>query len=96
MEALEQLALIWAGVLVAAYLARRTRLTPVLYFLAIGSLFVNVGLLPAEPHEFIRGFAEIGIILIMFALGFEEQAAHFLQSIKRNWGIALFGASGRS
>ena len=94
MEPLIQLALIWAGVLVAAYLARRTRLTPVLYFLAVGSFFVNVGLLPEQPHEFIRGFAEIGIILIMFALGFEEQASHFLQSIKRSWGIAFFGALG--
>jgi Kef-type K+ transport system membrane component KefB len=94
MEALVQLALIWVGVLLAVYLARRTHLTPVLYFLAVGSLFVNVGLLPEQPHEFIRGFAEIGIILIMFALGFEEQAGHFLHSIKRSWGIALFGALG--
>jgi Kef-type K+ transport system membrane component KefB len=94
MEALVQLALIWAGVLLAVYLARRTRLTPVLYFLAVGSAFVNLGLLPEEPHEFIRGFAEIGIILIMFALGFEEQVGHFLQSVKRSWGIALFGALG--
>jgi len=51
MEALVQLALIWVGVLLAAYLARRTRLTPVLYFLAVGSLFVNVGLLPEQPAE---------------------------------------------
>jgi Kef-type K+ transport system membrane component KefB len=94
MDALVQLALIWAGVLLAAYLARRTRLTPVLYFLAVGSVFVNLGLLPEQPHEFIRGFAEIGIILIMFALGFEEQAGHFLQSVKRSWGIAFFGALG--
>ncbi len=94
MEALVQLALIWAGVLASAYLARRTRLTPMLYFLAMGSLFVNVGLLPRQPDPFIRGFADIGIILIMFALGFEEQVGHFMQSIRRSWGIAFFGAVG--
>ena len=92
MQAFEQLALIWFGVLIAAYLANRTRLTPVLYLLAIGAVFVNLGILPHEPAEFVRGFAEIGIILIMFAIGFEEQASHFVSSIRKSWGIALFGA----
>jgi Kef-type K+ transport system membrane component KefB len=41
---------------------------------------------------FIIDFAELGIIIIMFALGFEESTANFLQGIKRSWGIALFGA----
>jgi len=92
MAALEQLALIWIGVFAAAILAHKTRLTPVLYYLAIGSLLVNVGLLPREENEFIRGFGEVGIVLIMFALGFEESASQFVKSIRRSWGIALFGA----
>jgi Kef-type K+ transport system membrane component KefB len=92
MAALEQLALVWCGVILAVYLAKRTRMTPVLYYLAVGAIFVNFHLLPETPHEFIRGFAEIGIILIMFALGFEEKVSDFLDSIKRSWGIALFGA----
>ncbi len=92
MDALTDLALIWTGVLVSVYAARHTRLTPVLYFLAVGAVFVNLGVLPEQPHEFIRGFAEIGIILIMFALGFEEPVEHFLKSIRRSWGIAFFGA----
>jgi len=91
-EALTELALIWAGVLVAIYLARLFHLTPVLFYLAIGAVFVNTDLLPEEPHEFIRDFAEIGIILIMFALGFDERVSDFMQSLKRSWGIALFGA----
>ncbi|MFT5321792.1 MAG: Kef-type K+ transport system membrane component KefB, partial [Pseudohongiellaceae bacterium] len=69
-----------------------TKLTPVLFFLAFGSLMVNLGILPHESTEFIRGFAEIGIILIMFALGFEEDTSAFVKGIKRSWGIALFGA----
>ncbi len=92
MEALTDLALIWLGVLIAAWAARHTRLTPVLYFLAVGVVLVNLGLLPQEPHEFTRGFADVGIILIMFALGFEEQVDHFLRSLRRSWGIAFFGA----
>lgn len=89
-----QLLIIWVGVFIAVYAAKATRMTPVLYYLAIGSIAVNTGILPQEAHPFIRGFAEIGIIVIMFALGFEESPVNFLRSIKRSWGIAFFGAVG--
>ena len=92
MEPLLNLAIIWLGVFAAVFCARKTKLTPVLYFLAIGSILVNLGILPVQSHPFIRGFAEIGMILIMFALGFEESTSKFLQSVRRTWGIALFGA----
>jgi len=71
--------------------ARKTKLTPVLYYLAVGAILVNIGVLPKENHAFIRGFAEIGTALIMFALGFEESTSNFLTSIKRSWGVAFFG-----
>ncbi|GJM13349.1 MAG: sodium:proton antiporter [Pseudohongiella sp.] len=86
------LTIIWSGVYLSHFFAARTKLTPVLYFLAFGSLMVNLGVLPEESTEFIRGFSEIGIILIMFALGFEEDTLRFVKGIKRSWGIALFGA----
>ena len=92
MDALLHLSIIWGSVYAAIFLADKTRLTPVLYYLAIGSLLVNLNILPHEPEEFIRDFAEFGIILIMFALGFEESTGNFVKSIKRSWGIALFGA----
>jgi Kef-type K+ transport system membrane component KefB len=92
MEPLLHLAIIWLGVFAAVFAARKTKLTPVLYFLAVGSILVNLGILPEQSHPFIRGFAEIGMILIMFALGFEESTSNFLQSVRRTWGIALFGA----
>ena len=92
MDSLTQLAIIWCGVFVAGVLANKTRLTSVLYFLAFGALMVNTGILPRESTPFIRGFADLGIILIMFALGFEENTRNFLRSIKRSWGIAFFGA----
>jgi len=53
---------------------------------------VNLGILPHESTEFIRRFDEIGIILIMFAPGFEEDTSAFVKGIKLSWGIALFGA----
>lgn len=92
MESLIQLSLIWASVFLASVLAKKTRLTPVLWFLFAGACMVNFGLLPHEPSEFVHGFAELGIIVIMFALGFEENSDHFMTSVKRSWGIAFFGA----
>lgn len=94
MTELIELALIWAGTMVAVFAARATRLTPVVYYLGVGAVLVNVRLIPEERSEFIRGLSEIGIILIMFALGFEEKARNFIHSIKRSWGIAFFGALG--
>ncbi|WP_317929890.1 cation:proton antiporter [Halioxenophilus sp. WMMB6] len=86
------LAIIWASVFAASFLAHRTRLTPVLWYLFCGAVLVNIGVLPTEMPVFIEDFSELGIIIIMFALGFEEDADNFLGSIKRSWGIALFGA----
>lgn len=92
MHDFELLAIIWITVFIASYLAHKTRLTPVLWFLFFGALLVNFGLIPEELPVFINDFAELGIIIIMFALGFEEDASNFMSSIKRSWGIALFGA----
>jgi len=92
MHDLAILATIWASVFVAAYLADKTRLTPVLWYLFCGTVLVNINVLPQEMPIFITDFAELGIIIIMFALGFEEDTDNFLGSIKRSWGIAFFGA----
>ena len=94
MHPLEHLAIIWAAVFVAVVAARKTRLTPVLFFLFMGFLLVNVGILPVGSEQFVRVFADLGIIFIMFALGFEESTGNFLASMKKSWGIALFGAIG--
>ncbi|MBV1905245.1 MAG: cation:proton antiporter [Pseudomonadales bacterium] len=86
------LTIIWFGVLCSSWLAEKTKLTATLFFLAFGCLFVNLGILPEESTPFLDGFSEIGIVIIMFALGFEESTTNFLSSIKRSWGIAFFGA----
>lgn len=86
------LAIIWTSVFAASFLAHKTRLTPVLWYLFCGALLVNIGILPKVMPVFIVDFAELGIIIIMFALGFEEDTGNFIKGIKRSWGIALFGA----
>ena len=86
------LAIIWFSVFVASYLAHLTRLTPVLWYLFCGAFLVNIGAVPEQMPEFIHNFSELGIIVIMFALGFEEETDNFIQGVKRSWGIALFGA----
>lgn len=92
MHGLSILAIIWLSVFLASYLADKTRLIPVLWYLFCGAIMVNLGILPIEMPEFIIDFSELGIIIIMFALGFEENTNNFIGSIKRSWGIALFGA----
>lgn len=92
MHPLVHLAIIWAGVFVAVVAAKKTRLTPVLYFLFVGFILVNLGIIPEVSGSFITEFAELGIIFIMFALGFEESPDRFIGSVKKSWGIALFGA----
>jgi len=62
MEDLVSLAITWIAVFVAHFAATRTRLTPVLWYLAMGCILVNIGLLPETPGIFMRDFAEIGII----------------------------------
>lgn len=91
-DPLAQLAIIWASVFAAAYAARRTRLTPVLYYLFFGAALVNAGILPTGTAPFIRGLSDLGIVVIMFALGFEENTDAFLRAMRRSWGIAFFGA----
>ncbi len=92
MENLLSLGLIWGCVILSSWFANKTKLTPLVYYLIAGSILANFHWLPSEPTPFIQGFSELGIVLIMFALGFEENPTAFLRSAKRSWGIALFGA----
>jgi Kef-type K+ transport system membrane component KefB len=92
MSDLIQLAIVWVCVYVAVVLAKKTKLTPMLYFLAMGTLMVNLGIIPEKSSPFIRNFGELGIIVVMFALGFEENSKQFVEGVKKAWGIAFFGA----
>lgn len=94
MENLSLLVIIWIGVFLSSYLARRTNLTPILFFLESDTLMINTGILPVASSPFIEGFSKVGIVLFKFALAFEENPGEFVRGIKRSWGIALFGAIG--
>ncbi len=91
-ESFIQLIVIWCSVYLALFAAKKTPFTPVLYFLFFGAIAAHFGLLPEKPSDVISMFSELGIVVIMFALGFEENSDQFIQSIKRSWGIAFFGA----
>ncbi len=92
MDPLVHLAIIWAATFAAVVAAKKTRLTPVLFFLFMGCVLANVSVLPLESGAFIRGFAELGIIFIMFSLGFEESTENFMASVKRSWGTLASGS----
>jgi hypothetical protein len=51
MESLTHLAIIWSAVYAAFILARKTRLTLLLWCLAMGTILVNTGGLPVEPED---------------------------------------------
>lgn len=91
MHGLQTLALIWVAVYLSTVLAKWSRLTPVLWFLFFGAVMVNTGLLPTHADAFIVGLSELGILVIMFAIGFEEDTGNFIGSLKKSWGIAFFG-----
>jgi len=91
---LEQLCIIWIGVLGCNLLAKWTGLTNIIFHIVLGCVFVNAGILNAEPSLFLATLAELAITIIMFSLGFEEDVKHFLAGIQKAWGIALIGALG--
>ena len=85
-----ELFLLFSTVLVSKIVAKKTNTVDVLWFIVIGALLGNVGLFSGDHRlEFL---GEIGIILVMFALGFEENLSNFLKGVKKAWGIAVIGA----
>ncbi|MEO1922958.1 MAG: cation:proton antiporter, partial [Nautiliaceae bacterium] len=85
-----ELFLIFLAVFVSKILAKRTNTVDVLWYIVIGALIGNLHLI--QEDERIDFLGEIGIILVMFALGFEEDLKNFLNGIKKAWGIAVIGA----
>jgi len=82
--------IIFVVIFVSKFIAKKTNSVDVLWYIVIGAIVGNLGLLPEDERmEFI---GEIGIILVMFALGFEENLANFINGVKKAWGIAVIGA----
>jgi Kef-type K+ transport system membrane component KefB len=81
---------IFVGVYLSKYLSHKTNTVDVLWFIIIGAILGNFHLI--EENESLEFLGNIGIILVMFALGFEEDAKAFIDGVKKAWGIALIGA----
>ena len=75
-------------VIVSKIIAKKTSSVDVLWLIIFGSIASNIGLLP-EHHEIIEHIGEWGIVFIMFALGFDENLQHFVEGLKRGFGIAI-------
>ena len=85
-----ELFILFLAIFVSKFLAKKTNTVDVLWYIILGAVVGNIGLLPED--ERIEFLGEIGIILVMFALGFEENLANFLRGVKKAWGIAVIGA----
>jgi monovalent cation:H+ antiporter-2, CPA2 family len=66
-------------------LARWLRISPIPLFLLAGLAVGEGGLLPLDAAEpFVEIGAELGVVLLLFALGLEFSAAEFGQSLRRH------------
>ena len=84
-------AVIFGIVILSKTLALKTSTIDVLWLILFGSLFSNLGIIP-EHNEILEYIGEWGIVFIMFALGLDENLAHFFKGLKRSMGIATIGA----
>jgi Kef-type K+ transport system membrane component KefB len=84
-------AIIFAGVILAKVLSKKTGTVDVLWLILIGSFLGNLHIIPEHSKE-IEFLGELGIIFIMFALGLDENLHHFVVGLKKAWGIAIIGA----
>ncbi len=84
-------AVIFATVIIAKIIAAKTATVDVLWLIVIGAVLGNLGIIPQESQA-LDYIGQIGIIFIMFALGFEESLENFINGIRKAWGIAIIGA----
>jgi len=85
-----ELFILFVTVFAAKMLAKKTNTVDVLWYIILGAVLGNIGIF-SNDHR-IEFLGEIGIILVMFALGFEEDLSNFLKGVKKAWGIAVIGA----
>ncbi|QOP41532.1 cation:proton antiporter [Sulfurimonas marina] len=84
-------AIILFFVVIAKIVSQKTSTIDVIWLIIFGSLGVNLGILPTH-NEILEAIGDWGIIFIMFALGFDEDLNHFIEGLKRSFGIAVIGA----
>lgn len=85
---------VWILIWVSGRLAAITKLSPLLFYLLFGAVIGNIHLeyVNIEHSHFMHTLSVLAIAIVFFALGLEENVAHFLDGIKKAWGIASIGA----
>lgn len=80
-----ELGLIFSGLALLSWLARRLGMSAIPFFLVAGLLFGHGGLVPIEEAgAFVEVGAEIGVLLLLLVLGLEFTATELLDSLKRH------------
>eukprot|EP00927_Polykrikos_kofoidii_P019873 TRINITY_DN19315_c0_g2_i1.p1 TRINITY_DN19315_c0_g2~~TRINITY_DN19315_c0_g2_i1.p1 ORF type:complete len:617 (+),score=79.62 TRINITY_DN19315_c0_g2_i1:85-1935(+) len=80
----------WLATVLAAFLAKLTHLSPLVYYLILGMVLSGTRLV--NQTHFIMSFSEVAITIVFFSLGLEESVTHFMEGIRKAWGIASIGA----
>jgi CPA2 family monovalent cation:H+ antiporter-2 len=76
---------IFAGLAVLSWVANRLGISPIPLYLIAGVFFGTGGLVPLEAvSPFISIGAEIGVLLLLLALGLEFTASELVQSLRRH------------
>ncbi|WP_404389248.1 cation:proton antiporter [Humibacillus xanthopallidus] len=80
-----ELGLIFSGLALLSWLARRLGMSAIPFFLLAGLFFGRGGLVPIdEAAAFIEVGAEIGVLLLLLLLGLEFTATELVDSLKRH------------
>eukprot|EP00930_Biecheleria_cincta_P009337 TRINITY_DN11105_c0_g1_i1.p1 TRINITY_DN11105_c0_g1~~TRINITY_DN11105_c0_g1_i1.p1 ORF type:complete len:558 (+),score=94.88 TRINITY_DN11105_c0_g1_i1:59-1732(+) len=88
---LTTLLIYWVTIWFSNFLAQKSRLSPLLFYLIFGCIYGNTGVAEQKNHT-MTFMAEMAITMVFLSLGFEENVSHFIGGIKKSWGIALIGA----
>jgi glutathione-regulated potassium-efflux system ancillary protein KefC/glutathione-regulated potassium-efflux system protein KefB len=89
MSLLTSIAVFLAAAVIAVPLFQRFRLSAVLAYLASGMLLGPWGLAVVEDVDAILGFAELGVVLLLFIIGLELQPTRLLAMRKLVFGLGV-------
>ena len=82
---------IFVTVVISKIISKKTSTVDVLWLIVFWAILSNLGVIPSS-HELLEFIWELGIIFVMFALGFEEDLSNFIRGLKRSWWVAIFWA----
>ena len=85
-----ELGAVFVALTILARLARRLSFSPIPFYLGLGLLLGENGVLPLDvSREFIRLGAELGAILLLFLLGVEYSVRELLSATRRGYTVGV-------